>query len=420
MGFKHVLDMIKEYGVLKCVGRVLYDPLYQIAAPIYKGFLSKTTVVDPKKVLFVSSPAFSDNSWFLYEYLHSNLDDSYHFVWLAGENDRIRPLRDRTRVVYQWTFFCPKKAAYKSLKEIATSKYIFFTHGSPNKWIAPREGQVIVNLWHGCGLKHVEKRERPMAETEPFDIGLVPGDLFIKTKSLFWGCDESKIMPVGYPRYDCLLRDDVKTEQWVRELKGKNKIVVWMPTFRKTRKHEYPEDEIHSAFDLPLLQDLEQLSKLDRFCRERDILLCIKRHFLQLAYSAENQKYTNIVFLSQEHFSNRDMDLYAFLHYTDALISDYSSVAIDFLLLDKPIAYSLDDFEEYNRTRGFVVDNPLDFMPGHHLYNYEDMLQFLQDVAENKDPFREKRQELMPLVHNPCSNYCERVWQSVKDMEISR
>lgn len=187
MRLRHVFDMIEEYGVLKCVGRVLYDPIYRVAAPLYKAWLQKMTAVDPKKVLFVSSPAFSDNSWFLYEYMHDHLDPDYHYVWLAGTYDKIRPLKDRTRVVFQTTFFCPHKATYKALKEIATSKYVFFTHASPNKWIAPRRGQVVVNLWHGCSFKASEKRDMPLAITDPFDVGLVPGIVFLQTKSRFWG-----------------------------------------------------------------------------------------------------------------------------------------------------------------------------------------------------------------------------------------
>jgi hypothetical protein len=132
------MEMIREYGVLKCVGRVLYGKVYKYIAPKYSASLTKKTMINPKKILFVSYPSFSDNAWFMYEYLHSVLDASYSFVWLASSNDRPKRLESRTTSVFYRTFYCPKYATYKALKEIATSKYIFFTHGSPNTWISPR------------------------------------------------------------------------------------------------------------------------------------------------------------------------------------------------------------------------------------------------------------------------------------------
>lgn len=414
------MDMIKEYGVMKCAGRVLYGKIFRFIAPIIIAFLKKKTKVDPKKILFSSAPSFSDNAWFMYEYLYSILDSNYNFVWLSNSIDRVRPLQSRTKNVFQQTFYSPKHTTLKSLREIATSKYIFFTHYSPVEWISPRQGQVVVNLWHGCGIKSVGTNNNKMIKTGPFDVALVPGKAFIETKSFFWRCSQSNILPIGYPRYDCILRDDSTTEQWVNKMKGEKKLVVWMPTFRSTIKRGFPEDDIKYTFDIPLLKNNKGLYDLDKFCSNHNILLCIKRHRLQLAYSSENQPLSSIVFMNNNTFLDNGIELYSFLRYTDALISDYSSVAIDYILLNKPIAYSLDDFEEYKNTRGFVVDNPLVFMPGHHLYNYEDLLTFLHNIADNMDPYISQRQTLLPLVHNPCRNYCERIWKAVKDLEIKR
>ena len=419
MTVKHVMAMIREYGLMRSAERFFGGVFYKLAIPVYSRFLRLTTKIDPKKVLFESTPAFSDNSWELFKYLRDESGEQLHFVWLFTPKDHLQKVED-AKIVSRESFFSAKHTSFSALKEIATSKFVFFTHVSPVEEFQPREGQIVVNLWHGCGIKSVGNNGNDKVKTGPFDVALVPGKVFIKTKAQFWKCDERKIMSVGYPRFDSLLQDDEKTGQWVNELKKGRKLVVWMPTFRTTIKHDFPEDEIRYEYDLPLLKNSEQMEELDRFCIDHRVLLCIKRHRLQLTYAAETRKFTNIFFLSQDYFSNRQINLYAFLHYTDALVSDYSSVAIDYLLLDKPIAYSLDDFEEYNRTRGFVVDNPKAFMPGHHLYNYEDLLLFLKEVADDKDPYRQLRKDLMPLVHNPCGNYSERVWQSVKELQIRR
>lgn len=63
--------------------------------------------------------------------------------------------------------------------------------------------------------------------------------------------------------------------------------------------------------------------------------------------------------------------------YSDALITDYSSVCVDYLIVDKPIAYTLDDYEVYKQTRGFVFEDPHEYMPGHHLYRFSDLERLL-------------------------------------------
>ena len=49
---------------------------------------------------------------------------------------------------------------------------------------------------------------------------------------------------------------------------------------------------------------------------------------------------------------------------SDALITDYSSVYFDYLLLDKPIGFTVDDMELYIKDRGFIFNNPEEYMPG--------------------------------------------------------
>ena len=51
---------------------------------------------------------------------------------------------------------------------------------------------------------------------------------------------------------------------------------------------------------------------------------------------------SNIVILSNEQLYHMDIQTNEILMHADALISDYSSVAVDYLLLDRPIAFTLD------------------------------------------------------------------------------
>ena len=415
------LEKIKKFGLKKTIARLFGDIVYSVAHPIQKNHVFKNCAIEKNKILFTSVPAFSDNAKILYEYLIRQYPEKhYQFVWLIGRDDEMPQIPDpNVKIVRKGTLY-HRGLPYHTFKEIYTCQYIFFTHRSPVQECGIRKGQTVVNLWHGCGYKDKEETAQKWIEMNPCQMALVPGKVFIETKSKFWGCDKSIIQPIGYPRYDLLKTESPNAKQLAAELKGNaEKLIVWMPTFRKSAKTDYPEANIQSQYDLPLLQSDEQLKQLNAFCAEHHMILCIKRHPLQVKYSCESMSLSHICFISNETFVSHQAELYSFLPYTDALISDYSSIAIDYLLLNRPMAFALEDFEAYQKARGFVFKDPLHYMPGNHLYHYEDLQKFLSEISQGIDSHAQERLQIMEEVHNPCENYCERVWQAVSQLSAS-
>src|SRR6476619_8350307 len=77
------------------------------------------------------------------------------------------------------------------------------------------------------------------------------------------------------------------------------------------------------------------------------------------------------------------------------LISDVSSVIIDYLLLDQPVICFSSDFEEYKKTRGFYFDNMEDWLPGRLICNQTDFFNYLKLLlTTGKDPDEQKRMKL--------------------------
>lgn len=418
---RYYLDLISRYGIINTIKRFFGNILYIIVKPFYCFYLSYFTKIDFNKVVLSSDPSFSDNAKAIYDYLKGNMQyNNYQFIWLINFNDEISGDAD-------WrTHFVKKRVLehrgmpLKTLKEIYTSKYILFTHGSPVKEFGKkREGQIVVNLWHGCGYKDIQKTKNTWFEQNPCDVCLVPGNIFVDTKEKFWGCPKEIILPIGYPRYDYFNKNSKLINEFIENICSKEKkLIVWMPTFRRTRKNQYKEGHIERLFDLPILESEYQLEKLNTFCKENKTIICIKRHPSQVAYQCESGYYSNIKFISNDDFRKAGVDLYSFLGQTNALISDYSSVAIDYILLNKPMAFALDDYEEYKSARGFVFEEPLKYMPGHHLYTYDDMENFIIDVINDIDRYAEQRSLIKSEVHNPSSNYSERVWKTIQNLDL--
>ena len=420
--FNKIKAYIKRYNftsfLIKTAGTIIFYPIIAI----YRWYLNNFTKIDSHRIVFASVPSMSDNSKTLYEWMKERKLE-FTYVWLVKDDfkkDDYKKIEEENNIIIvkQNSKFY-KGYSLKSMYFTAASKYIFFTHNSPIGSLKIKKDQIVINLWHGCGYKEANSLKESFDKKNPFDYVLVPGNIFIKTKMKSWGCNENMILPIGYPRYDLFFSENNNAKKFMKDIaKERKKTIIWMPTFRKTDHYnlvEYDSDH-HNEYDIPLLNSNEELQILNDFCADKNILLIIKRHPYQKKYEGESFRFQNIIFMSSEDFSHNEVDLYCFLKYTDALISDYSSVAFDYLLLNKPIAFSLDDYEKYKNKRGFIFENPLDYMPGHHLYTFEDLKDFIQDVVDGKDPYTEDRKKLIPIVHNPCDDYCERIWNKVLEL----
>ena len=394
--------------------KLLHEVSFMIAKVIYSlFFITMKLFRKPcdNCVAFISIPDYADNARVFSEYLESK--GTYHIYWCVENVEKCMKNFGRKNV----TFLSAKKNRFGRYSlftyfNIYKCKYLFYTHISVINKRKKSRSQIIVNLWHGCGYKDCEVKN---VKNVTFDYALVPGELFVDIKSTFWGASKNTVLPLGYPRYDLFFsqsRDCTFLEKF--RVNDTTKIVVWMPTFRKSEVNNYPENDICYQYDLPLVAGINDLKRLDETCDEQNITLVIKRHPFQKEYSFEKSQFKRIKIISNEYLENIGVQLYELLPYTDALISDYSSISIDYILLNKPIAFSLDDFDKYKRVRGFVFENPLEYMPGHHLFDFKDLIAFLQDVCVNNDLYKDSRQKMISLMHNPCSNYCKRLCDYLK------
>jgi CDP-glycerol glycerophosphotransferase len=93
------------------------------------------------------------------------------------------------------------------------------------------------------------------------------------------------------------------------------------------------------------------------------------------------------------------VQLYQFISMADVMISDYSSISIDFLLKDKPIVFTLDDYKEYDKSRGLFPKNAIDYMKGYHVYNQKELEESISEIAEEVDTYKDDRDAIMKDYH---------------------
>ena len=403
---RHFCNSIKEKGI----NYIVSDRVRRLRTRRFDRYIANVVDKCPLKedvIVFLSRPDYSDNGKALSEYMERNgFFSKYKVYWLVEDKEACEKSSPDTKAVFIKMY--DKHGVYtkEALDIYLTAQYVIATHVFyvPKNQSNPQQKRFL--LWHGCGYK-----DKGWTHFIPnnFEKVCVSGPLFIETKMRYWNINSDVIIDKGYPRYDWMLHPSERAEQYADSLKdGKKKLVIWMPTYRNAVG--FKENEI-SGF--PIISSKDEWESLDRYCSDRGIVLLLKLHIYQKPYDIDFESMHSIKLLSNKDFIVAGINMYEFLAFTDGLISDYSSVAIDYLLVDKPIAFALDDYEQYKSSRGFVFDDPLKYMPGHKLYGMSDLFDYLEDCVSDADPYKNERIGLKGIAIHVSDNYSRDILESL-------
>ncbi len=230
---------------------------------------------------------------------------------------------------------------------MATANYIFLNDNfmpMANMSFSP-EAKVI-QLWHGEGamkraclaMKLPPSEEKRLKKcNSKLDALVVSSKGVIDVYAETFGLEKSKIYALGAPRADYFFKNS-KDEARARlveqypELEGK-KIVLYAPTFRDD---EQKNKALMSRFPF------------EEFAKLQDYALLVRLHPQVGGYLKDGEGFINV----SDYKSVSELALAA-----DILISDYSSVIMDFTVQSKPVVYFAFDLEDFqNSERGFYFD----------------------------------------------------------------
>ncbi|MBR5162825.1 MAG: CDP-glycerol glycerophosphotransferase family protein [Schwartzia sp.] len=351
---------------------------------------------------YVPGLDFADNARALFEYmLREGFDEKYELVWLVHD-----PMEYESRYAdYPKVRFLPYGGAAfedKALRDryyeaLCLAKYIFFTDAYGFARNA-RQDQIRVQLWHGCGIKRrvyfspCEKR---------YEYTTVISNMYAELHAKDYGLHPEQMLVTGYPKDDWLFHP-IKDWQDRLHIPKASKVIFWLPTFRTTGAAGLENLNEEAAFGetgLPIVHSMEMMEQLNNLLMEKDMLLLVKLHPFQKRNAVCQCALSHILFLENEDLRREDVQINQILGHADALISDYSSAAIDYTLLDRPIAFTLDDYETYGDSRGFNWPNVRDYLPGEELFTFTDFQRFIAEVAEGEDSGCEKRRKLRQKFH---------------------
>lgn len=167
------------------------------------------------------------------------------------------------------------------------------------------------------------------------------------------------------------------------------------------------------------MDSVEQMDRLNALLTEKNIVLVVKLHPFQDRGMVHCGNCSNIHLVENEDLTVQDIPVNRLLGQADALISDYSSAAVDFMLLDRPIAFMLEDVERYEQSRGFVFDNIREWLPGKEITSFEDLCDFVEEIDRGDDTTADRRRMLKGRMHKYCDDRsCQRILEAFLDESI--
>ena len=339
--------------------------------------LSKLASLVPttRTIVFCSFPDYSDNAWAFCRYLsNKKIEDQYRFVWLLVdksqiENVKIALVKDQitAEVIYRRTL--------KGIWFFIRARYIFTTHGLFDFLHLTQHPDKNINLWHGMPLKKIGVSHddgKPPASNINYTIAT--SEIFQKIMAEAFACPIEKVWVTGQPRNDLLFE---KTDWFESNGIDRNKfrrIGIWMPTYRQSIVGDVRLDgEYHERWVSFLNED--DLKNLDTYLAEINTLIIVKIHPMDAIQNHEFCEYRNLIFIKPKEFHSQ---LYPLLGACDFLLTDYSSVFIDYQILHRPIGFVMNDIAQYKNSRGLYFENLEDVLPGPILSTYRAFVDFIK------------------------------------------
>jgi CDP-glycerol glycerophosphotransferase (TagB/SpsB family) len=392
---------------------------YLIIQLIFKLLGQFLSLLSPKKKRVIIGAMngnwYGDNSKYVHEYI-GDFHQEFDMVWITRNKKVSNDLnRQGYKAVYMYTL--------EGLFYQYTSEWGFYTDSLYDLFLHPllsyRKIKLIA-LRHGRSVKRVrfarkghkisprEKAER-LLETTLIYRAISTSEFTSDMQEDCLRIGRQKHSVTGYPRNDRLLCVDTKLLADLKRLIGSSDAttVLYAPSWRHGR-------EVTKFF--PFTD--KNLEELNSILEAKNIFLMLRPHVAELMASPQlrnelseiNKAHSNIVLADHNLFP----DVNSLLPLINGLISDYSALYHDFLLLDRPIGLVPYDYEDFEKQNGFLYDY-FARAPGRVIKNQNNLCDFINEVESGNDSFYKNRLLLKKLIHRwTDNNSCSRVVEIIK------
>lgn len=322
-----------------------------------------------KKTIIFNSACNQEFTWNAKSlFLHSKekLEDLGFKVYFVI-NDKNK--REYLTSIYGNYFICNKKKC-NIIKIYTASIWILSTLETPCSGIFLNRKRFVYHLGHGTPIKNIGLCENNLSFLKKFfylinrsniSLFLSSSAFFTKYMSNAFGVNEKKIIVAPQPRIEDLLNK--KNLNFSFDVD--KKYILYAPTWR-----HYENVKLFPYFE----NDIDYLNEV---LKSLNIIILLRLH---PRFETGLDKYirTNILNFNSEICD----DISDALDFTSGLITDYSSIYCDYLLLKKPVALLPYDLEKYTQEIGFSFQYQ-EIFPKKIINNNIDFINFCNDVSNN-------------------------------------
>lgn len=367
-----------------------------------------------------SGRSYTDNSKWLFESV-CRKELNVRAIWLTREKSIVDKIRREGREVYLinslrgYWFCCRAGLAVACCGNqdvnrlgISRARKLQLWHGSPMKKIGldDRFAQLDPSNF-AKALQDIWRFIFPFV-VERWDRCIACSDKFRGCMASAFGISIDQVAITGYPRNDILLGEVVPTVRIMKEAKISGiakRVILYAPTHRQQGRE-----------DIAVLGSLDLVSA-EKMLRKNNAVLIIKMHHC-------HQDKTPNIHLdgmgSRIWWVTKDdvPEINPLLNYTDILITDYSGVYFDYLLLDRPIVFAPFDLEHYLAGDRELYDDYERFTAaGHYCRDWGEVLEACQQILDGNDTFKGARKSARKEYNSFIdANSCMRVVRIAKEM----
>lgn len=350
-------------------------------------FLSFFVKKKAETLLFYSKKGYYDNVKSLFEYCVDNEINAYYITWTKNKTIS-KPYKNR--VIYIWSI----KAAYLSL--ISKYNFISFSAIGDMTFLASGRNKIITNLWHGTPIKNIALNDTKILKNKKSKKYLIRDKSFYSYFTVssdierYYMCNAfnlplDNVIVTGLARYDNFY---CSNERYKEKLGLNNKkIILYAPTFR---------DDNQAIEFFPYNKNLEAIIKI---AEEYNVMICLRPHKNDLSAIKQVKNLVEMHNCFYDLSNSKLDDINLLLPELDGLITDYSSIFIDTLLIDIPVMFVPYDLKEYTLTRSFAYDYDL-VTPGPKVRNHVEFEKGMINMLSNQlSAYAEHRYYVKKMFH---------------------
>lgn len=409
---------LQRTGNAQSLYRSMDVELFNITPPMQEEELLAEDLVTPKYDSWWCFPVcayshrFNDNLRALFEEIKNDskikkiILTRTKNIELDGKNVVIFPLFSREGQYY-----------------LLRSRHIFLKHGVKANINVNLSAELHAfhNLWHGIPLKRIgyasidqQQNLSKLSEQNNLLRSVICASKVdqLAMASAYWPLTINDIWLTGLPRHDLILKDeillaiDMKEQlQQLRSILDGRKLILFAPTFKNNQEHGYYKFTE------------KELAQLANVLRKNNCVLGVREHMADKSHQYSSQLFgDSFIAVPENVFPNVEI----LMRDAVALITDYSSVFIDFLITGRPVISFAYDYEHYtNEERGLFYDLDWSF-PGKIAKDFSSLIEVLhQALSSTSEQEKERYMQRRKLFidHIDCNNSL-RVVKCINNLDL--